>query len=101
MTTEDFISELFYRVDEALKVVPQPPQASLWPREVVTLGLLFALKGVGKRAFYRWVSRDLAELVSGVAGAHPPLSSLGPAPAVDGGVSGQPVDLGGGGELRD
>jgi hypothetical protein len=58
MTTEDFISELFYRVDETMKAVPKHPQASLWPSEVVTLGILFALKGVGTRAFYRWVSRD-------------------------------------------
>jgi len=58
MTTEDFISELFYRVDETMKEVPKHPQASLWPSEVVTLGVLFALKGVGTRAFYRWVSRD-------------------------------------------
>ena len=53
MTTEDFISELFYRVDETMKEVPKHPQASLWPSEVVTLGLLFALKGVGNRACYR------------------------------------------------
>jgi len=58
MTTEDFISELFYRVDEAMQVVPKHPQARLWPSEIVTLGVLFALKGVGTRAFYRWVSRD-------------------------------------------
>jgi hypothetical protein len=58
MTTEDFISELFYQVDETMKPVPKHPQASLWPREVVTLGVLFALKGVGTRAFSRWVSRD-------------------------------------------
>ncbi len=58
MTTEDFISELFYWVDETMKEVPKHPQASLWPSEVVTLGLLFALKGVGNRACYRWVRRD-------------------------------------------
>jgi len=58
MTTEDFISELFYRVDEAMKAIPKHPLASLWPSEVVTLGVLFALKGGGTRAFYRWVSRD-------------------------------------------
>src|SRR5215813_11492363 len=58
MTTEDFSSELFYRVDEAMKEVPKPPLANLWPSEIVTLGVLFALKGVGTRAFYRWVSRD-------------------------------------------
>ena len=58
MTTEDFISELFYRIDETMKDIPKHPLASFWPREVVTLGVLFALKGVGNRAFYRWVRRD-------------------------------------------
>jgi hypothetical protein len=58
MTTEDFISELFARIDDAMKDVPTQPLASLWPSEVVTLGVLFALKGVGNRAFYRWLSRD-------------------------------------------
>ena len=58
MTTEDFISELFYRIDEAMKDIPKHPLASLWPSELVTLGVLFALKGVGNRAFYRWLSRD-------------------------------------------
>ena len=58
MTTEDFISELFYRVDEAMKNIPKHPLASLWPSETVTLGILFALKGVENRAFYRWLSRD-------------------------------------------
>ncbi len=58
MTTEDFISEVFYRVAEAMKGRAKHPQACLWPSEVVTLGVLFALKGVGTRAFYRWVSRD-------------------------------------------
>jgi hypothetical protein len=51
MTTEEFISELFYRVDEAMKALPKHPLASLWPSEVVTLGVLFALKGVANRAF--------------------------------------------------
>jgi len=66
MTTEDFISELFYGVDETMKDVPKHPLASLWPSEVVTLGLLFALKGVGTRAFYRWVSRDWRSLFPAV-----------------------------------
>ncbi len=38
--------------------LPKHAQASLWPSEVVTLGVLFALKGVGNRAFYRWVTKD-------------------------------------------
>jgi hypothetical protein len=58
VTTEEFIIELFYRVDEAMLDVPKHPQANLYPSEVVTLALLFALKGVGPRAFYRWVRRD-------------------------------------------
>jgi hypothetical protein len=66
MTTEDFISELFYRVDETMTGVPKHPLASLWPREVITLGLLFALKGEGNRAFYRWVNRDLRSLLPAV-----------------------------------
>lgn len=59
MTTLDFIRELFCRVDDALKEVPKHPQANLYPSETVTLGLLFSLKGVGNRAFYRWAHRDL------------------------------------------
>jgi hypothetical protein len=40
MATEDFISELFYQVDEAMKAVPKHRQTSLWPSEVVTLAVL-------------------------------------------------------------
>lgn len=66
MTTEDFISELFYRVDEAMKAVSKHPQASLWPSEVVTLGVLFALKGGSTRAFYRWARNNLRLLFPGL-----------------------------------
>ena len=49
MTTIDFITALFYEVDEQLRTIPKHPEAHLWPSEVVTLGLLHALKGVGNR----------------------------------------------------
>src|SRR3712207_5317867 len=62
LSTEDFITELFVRVDTAMAGVPKHPQASLWPGEVVTLALLFAIKGVGNRPFYRWVVRDWLKL---------------------------------------
>ena len=52
MTTLDFITALFYEVDEQLHAIPTHPEAHLWPSEVVTLGLLHALKGGGNRAFY-------------------------------------------------
>jgi hypothetical protein len=58
MTTEDFIIELFCRVDDKMLDVKKHPQSALYPSEVVTLALLFALKGVGNRAFYRWLKRD-------------------------------------------
>ena len=62
MTTEDFIIELFCRVDDRMSNAPKHPQAKLYPSEVVTLALLFALKGVGNRAFYRWLKRDFRHL---------------------------------------
>ncbi len=62
MTTFDFITELFCRVDDAMTDVSKHSQASLCPGELVTLGLLFALKGCGSRAFYRWADRDLRPL---------------------------------------
>jgi hypothetical protein len=51
MTTVECITALFDHVDEQLRTVPKHPEAHLWPSEVVTLGLLHALKGVGNRAF--------------------------------------------------
>src|SRR5437016_358661 len=62
MTTVDFIVALFCQVDTHLHDVPKHPQATLWPSEVVTLGLLYALKGGGSRAFYRWLARDYRAL---------------------------------------
>jgi hypothetical protein len=37
---------------------PKHPQARLYPSEVVTRALLFALKGGSTRACYRWIVRD-------------------------------------------
>src|SRR5438445_13872516 len=57
-TTIEFITALFCQVDDQLAGLPKHPEAHLWPSEVVTLGLLHALKGGGNRAFYRWLTRD-------------------------------------------
>src|SRR5712691_7494030 len=62
MTTIDFITALFCQIDDHLAGLPKHPEAHLWPSEVVTLGLLHALKGVGNRAFYRWLTRDYRPL---------------------------------------
>src|ERR1700745_1283712 len=44
MSTIEFITALFYHVDEPMRAMPKHPEAHLWPSEVVTLGLLNALK---------------------------------------------------------
>jgi hypothetical protein len=62
MTTIDFIITLFCAVDDRMPGVAKHPQARLWPSEVVTIGMLFALKGGHFRAFYRWLKRDYGEL---------------------------------------
>jgi hypothetical protein len=49
MTTIAFIPALCCEGDEQLHDMPTHPEASLWPSEVVTLGRLPALKGVGNR----------------------------------------------------
>ena len=43
MSTVEFITALFYEVDEQLRAIPKHPEAHLWPSEVVTLGLLQVL----------------------------------------------------------
>ena len=66
MTTEDIIIQIFCCVDDQMSVVVKHPQAKLYPSEIVTIGILFALKGGHFRAFYRWLSRDHAVLFAGL-----------------------------------
>ena len=90
MTTVEFITALFYEVDEQLRAIPKHPEAHLWPSEVVTLGLLHALKGGGNRAFYRWLTRDYRALVPPLPRADAALSSLHDASGLDAGLLGRP-----------
>ena len=62
MTTVDFITELFCQVDDQIGHLPKHSQARLYPSEVVTLALLYALTGKGNRAFWRWLTRDYVPL---------------------------------------
>ena len=69
MTTEDIIYHIFCEVDDQMKghsEVVKHPQAKLYPSEVVTIGVLFALKGGHFRAFYRWLKRDYDALFAGL-----------------------------------
>src|SRR5260370_33049076 len=67
-TTIEFITALFCQVDDHLPAIPKNLEAHLWPSEVVTLGLLHALKAGGNRAFYRWLSRSSRALFPRLAG---------------------------------
>jgi hypothetical protein len=55
MPTDEFIIRLFVMIDEELGDVKKHSQAKLYPSEVVTLQILFSLKGGYYRAFYRWI----------------------------------------------
>jgi hypothetical protein len=66
MTTEDSIIRIFCCVDDRLGTVAKHRQAKLYPSEIVTIGMLFALKGGHFRAFDRWLCRDYAALFGGL-----------------------------------
>lgn len=63
MITVDGIPALCGQVADQMPGIPTHPHARLWPSEVVTLGLLPALKGVGNRPFSRWLTRDYRPLL--------------------------------------
>jgi hypothetical protein len=66
MTTEDIIYHLFYEVDSSLPPLFKERHEKLYPSEVITIGILFALKGGYFRAFYRWLKRDYDGLFGGL-----------------------------------
>ena len=58
MKMEDIIIHLFCSIDDELHDVKKHPDALLYPSEIVTIGVVYALKGNGYRAFYRWLSEN-------------------------------------------
>jgi len=66
MTTEDIIILIFCYVDDQMQDVRKHGNAKLYPSELVTIGILFALKGGHFRAFYRWLKRDYDALFGGL-----------------------------------
>ena len=58
MSTDDLIIELYCRIDDKLKTIENHAQSKFSASELVTMGMLFSIKGVGQRAFYRWIERD-------------------------------------------
>jgi len=62
MNMEDIIIMLFVKVDDCLKDLKNHSQSKLSLSELVTLALLYAIKGVGQRPFYRWVTHNWSHL---------------------------------------
>jgi hypothetical protein len=58
MPIDEFVIELFCPVDDRLGPTHRRGRAKLARSELVTLGLLFAIKGDSGRDFYRWVSNN-------------------------------------------
>lgn len=58
MSTEEIIIRLFCMVDDRLGVVKKRSDAMLYDSEIVTIGLLFALRGGQYRPFYRWLAAN-------------------------------------------
>jgi hypothetical protein len=50
MRTVALITAVCSEVDAQMRALPTHPEAHLWPRAVVTLGLVHARTGVGHRA---------------------------------------------------
>ena len=55
MNSTDFSTELFCKLDDAITDATRHSQAILSVSEVVTIGILYAVKGVSQRAFYPWL----------------------------------------------
>ena len=62
MNIADFITELYCKIDDGLPAVPQHPQAILSISEMVTIGVLYAMKNVKQRPFYHWIKDNYGHL---------------------------------------
>ena len=62
MNIADFITELYCQIDDALPDVPQHSQAILSLSELITIGVLQAMKQVTQRAFYHWLKDNYGHL---------------------------------------
>ena len=62
MSTEEIIIRLFCMVDDRLGEVKKRPDAHLHDSEIVTIGMLFSLRGGHYRPFYRWLWANYGSL---------------------------------------
>lgn len=62
MNIADFITELYCKIDDALPRMAPHPQARLSLSELVTIGVLHAIKNVKQRPFYHWFKDNYGHL---------------------------------------
>ena len=62
MNIADFITELYCQIDDALPPMAPHPQARLSLSELVTIGVLHAIKNVKQRPFYHWLKDNYGHL---------------------------------------
>ena len=62
MNIADFITELYCQIDDALPDVPHHSQANLSLSELITIGVLQAMKQDTQRAFYHWLKDNYGHL---------------------------------------
>lgn len=62
MATEEIIIRLFCIVDDRIGPVKKRSDAHLHDSAIVTIGLLFSLKGGRYRTFYRWLNANYRSL---------------------------------------
>ena len=62
MNIADFITELFCKIDDTLPEGTHHSQAILSLSELVTIGVLQAMKNVSQRAFYHWLKDNYGRL---------------------------------------
>ncbi|HVO71456.1 MAG TPA: hypothetical protein VMT24_15505 [Aggregatilineaceae bacterium] len=66
MTTEDMIIHIFCYVDDALRGAAKDARDKMYPSEVVSISILFSLKGGHFRAVYRRLKRDFDAVFGGL-----------------------------------
>jgi hypothetical protein len=71
MTTINFITELFCRIDDAMTDIRKDSQAILWPSEIVTLGVCSMPERRGQSGVLPLAGAGLWRVVSSTSGADP------------------------------
>ena len=76
MNIADFITELYCKIDDALPDVPRHPQAILSISELVTIGVLHAMKNVKTAPLLPLAQRQLWPSLPQTAPPHPGCSAV-------------------------